>query len=84
MKNEVPKEITLRINELNELCRNYPVEIPVSEAAKFLHVKPETLRYAIDQGKIPGAFSWRKPGSKNASFSIQTLPFYRSQVNGNL
>ncbi len=79
----MPEEIKQRQEELKALCKKYPIEIPVAEAAKFLHIKPESLRYAIDQGKIAGAFCWRKPGSKNASFSIQTLPFYHSQVNGN-
>lgn len=75
----MPNALKQRLEELKALCEKYPTEIPVSEVAKFLHVKPESLRYAISQGKVPGALCWRKPGSKNASFSIQTLPFYHWQ-----
>lgn len=79
----MPDAIKERLNELKALCEKYPIEIPLNEVAGYLHVKPESLRYAIMQGTCGfSALAWRKPGGKNASYSIQTLPFYLSQVNG--
>lgn len=69
--------------ELIRLCEKYPISIPVNEVAKYLHIKPASLRYAIAQGKIKGAISWQSPGGKNTGYSIQTLPFFQEQ-GGNL
>lgn len=79
----MPEFIKNRIQELNALCEKYPIEIPLAEVAKFLHIKPESLRFSIIQGTCGFcAFAWRKPGKDNCAFSIQTLPFYLSQTGG--
>lgn len=81
----MPESIKQRLEELRALCEKYPTEIPVEEVARYLHIKPESLRYSILQGTCGfSALAWKRPNGKNASFSIQTLPFYLSQVNGNI
>ena len=71
----MPKFIKQRKAELETLCEQYPIEIPLIEVAKFLHIKPESLRRSIEQGTCGFcALTWRN-GTRPA-FSIQTLPFY--------
>lgn len=77
----MPDFIKQRIAELNALCEKYPIEIPLIEVAKYLHVKPESLRMSIIQGTCGfSALAWKKPGRQNSAFSVQTLPFYLSQI----
>lgn len=78
-------EMKNRFEELNELCRTYPIDIPLIEAAKFLHLHPESLRYSIVQGTCGfNALSWIKPGAKNRGFLIPTLAFYQALTGGAL
>ena len=73
----MPPFIKHRLAELQALCEKYPIEIPLVEVAKFLHIHPESLRMAIMQGTCGFcALAWKKPGGKNSAFSIQTMPFY--------
>jgi hypothetical protein len=77
----MPEFIKQRKAELDALCEKYPIEIPLAEVAKYLHIHPESLRYAIIQGTCGFcALAWRKPGKQNSAFSIQTLPFYIAMV----
>lgn len=78
-------EMKERLEELKELCRKYPIDIPVKDAAEFLHMHPESLRYSIVQGTCGfNALSWIKPGAKNRGFLIPTLPFYQALTGGAL
>jgi hypothetical protein len=73
----MPDFIKKRKAELEELCEKYPIEIPLIEVAKFLHIHPDSLRLSIIQGTCGfSALAWRKLGTERNSFSIQTLPFY--------
>ena len=77
----MPEFIKQRLAELNALCEQYPIEIPLIEVAKFLHIHPESLRFAIIQGTCGfSALAWKKPGKQNSAFSIQTMPFYLAMV----
>ena len=79
---EILKE---RLNELEELVKKYPIDIPIIEAAKFLHMHPESLRYAIIQGTSGFAsLAWQKPGAKNRGFLIPTIAFYQALTGGAL
>ena len=81
----MPDAIKERLAELKALCEKYPVEIPLDEVARYLHIKPESLRYSIMQGTCGfSALAWKRPGGKTSAYSIQTLPFYLSQVNGKI
>lgn len=75
------ESIKQRKAELESLCEKYPIEIPLIEVAKYLHIHPESLRFSIIQGTCGfSALAWKKPGNQNSAFSIQTLPFYLSQT----
>ena len=76
----VPQIIKERILELNDLISEYPQTITVSACAKFLKVSDGSMRRAIIQGNIPGAFAWRQAGKDNYGFKIETLPFYLWQT----
>lgn len=66
-----------RMRELTELCEKYPIEIPLTELANFLHIKPESLRLSIIQGTCGFcSFAWKRVGGTHYAFSVQTLPFY--------
>jgi hypothetical protein len=71
----MPEFIKKRMSELEELCEKYPIEIPLTEVAKYLHIKPESLRRSIEQGTCGFcALTWRN-GTRPA-FNIPTIPFY--------
>lgn len=74
-----------RLYELEQLVKQYPIDIPLIEAAKFLHMHPESLRCAIVQGTAGfAALAWQKPGAKNRGFLIPTLSFYQAITGGAL
>lgn len=82
---EMPDFIKARFNELEELCRKHPIEMPLIEAAKFLHMHPESLRIAIIQDTSPfPAFAWKKPGCVNYAFHIPTFTFYQHLIGGRI
>lgn len=73
------KSLEERQQELRRLCEQHPIEIPVIEAAKYLGISPEGLRYAIIQGTCGfSAIAWRKPSAKNYAYYIPTLTFYNA------
>ena len=73
----IPQQIINRERELLELVEKYPETIPLPEAAKFLHMDAESLRYNIDSGKSPfGGLGWQKGVGRYRGFSIQTYTFF--------
>ena len=52
---KIPDYVRSKINELDELVKEYPQKIPITKVAKFLGVDIECLRRAIEQGRIPFA-----------------------------
>lgn len=82
---EMPDFIKAQFDELEELCKKHPIEMPVAEAAKFLHMHPESLRIAIIQDTSPfPAFAWKKPGRANYAFHIPTFTFYQHLIGGRI
>lgn len=66
--------------KLDELCKKYPLYIPVDALAEFLHVKPAGLRASIDQGRCDFGFGW-KLGSRSA-YKIPTRTFVAWYTKG--
>ena len=66
--------------ELAAICRQYPVAIPVSVAAKFLGISKDCLRAAIDQNRCPFGFSWRQ--GDRAGYKIPTMAFHSWLTKG--
>ncbi len=62
-----------RMDELSALVEEYPVYIPISAAADFLHIKEPALRASIESGNCPFGFSWRL--GDRAAYKIPTLTF---------
>lgn len=62
-----------RLAALSELADRYPLYVPVSAAAEFLHVKEPGLRASIEQGTCPFGISW-KLGDR-AAYKIPTITF---------
>lgn len=73
---EAPQIIKDRIKELNELVKNHPQYIPVTEAAKFIGANKEGLREMIFKGQWPFGIAWQKDIRGNRVFKIPTLKFY--------
>ena len=68
-----------RQEELERICKEHPVEIPVTVAANWLGVAPESLRISIAQGRCGfAALSWTKPGKSNSGYHIPTMSFYKA------
>lgn len=63
----------MRIDELKELCREYPVCIPVRAAAKFIGIAEDCLRAAMDQNRCPFGFSWRL--GERSGYKIPMMAF---------
>ena len=62
-----------QLTSLRELADQYPLYIPISAAADYLHVKEAGLRAAIEQGTCPFGISW-KLGDR-AAYKIPTITF---------
>lgn len=68
--------------QLNQLIQTYPVYIPVSAAATFLHMGADALRASMEQGRCPFGFSW-KLGDRNG-YKIPTIAFVSWLTKGTL
>ena len=62
-----------QLTALQELADQYPLYIPISAAADYLHVKEAGHRAAIEQGTCPFGISW-KLGDR-AAYKIPTITF---------
>lgn len=69
------------VARLEQLIAEYPQQIPVPIAAKFLGCAPESLRTACEEYALFG-FAWRKPGKVNKAFCIPTAVFVRWYTKG--
>ena len=67
-------------NELLALVAANPHYIPVTEAASFLHIRPEALRASIDQGRCPFGFSWTL--GERSGYKIPTIAFFSWLTKG--
>jgi len=68
-----------RQEELERICKEHPIEIPVTVAAAWLGVNPESLRISIVQGRCGfPALSWTRPGRSNSGYHIPTATFYKT------
>ena len=68
--------IQKQMDELNALVEKYPIDIPLTECAAFLHTNPDSLRCAIDMGRCPFAYGWKKAMKGNRAYHIPTIAFY--------
>jgi len=78
-----PKSVTDRITELHNLCDEYPLNIPVTRVAEFLHTHPDSLRRALEQNPRLFGFSWKQTLKGNRAFCIPAVTFWLWYTNGN-
>lgn len=69
-----------RMSELGQLVEQYPLYVPVLAAAELLHLKPESLRASIEQGRCPFGFCWQL-GDRMA-YKLPTLAFVAWLTHG--
>ena len=62
-----------QLTTLRELADQYPLYIPISAAADYLHIKEAGLRAAIEQGTCPFGICWRL--GARAAYKIPTITF---------
>lgn len=65
---------------LSQLVEQYPLYIPVVEAAALLHTTPASLRASMEQGRCPFGFSWQL--GDRAGFKIPTITFVNWLTKG--
>lgn len=68
------------LTALSQLVEQYPLYIPVVEAAALLHTTPASLRASMEQGRCPFGFSWQL--GDRAGFKIPTITFVNWLTKG--
>lgn len=76
--------IANKLQRLSALVRQYPDYIPIDQAAGFLNTDAESLRTAIDQGKCPFGYSWRRDDRGYRAFKIPSTTFYLWYTAGHI
>lgn len=76
MKLTIPTAVADKLNALDALVDQYPVQIPVKACAEFLSIGQDSLRRSIETGNCPFALGWQKAGAANRAFCVPTVPFY--------
>lgn len=72
----LPIIIQKRIQELDELIKQYPKKIPTTKVSKFLGMDIECLRRGIEQGTIPFALGCDNDKLGNRYTYISSVTFY--------
>ncbi|MDR1754784.1 MAG: hypothetical protein LBR74_07760 [Eubacterium sp.] len=80
--NDLPPALRARYEELVKLCEEYPINIPVSKASKFLDTDGDSLRAALDKGSARFGWGWQKSLGGNRAFYISTMAFYLTVTQG--
>ena len=66
------------MQDLTDLCNEYPEKIPVGPVSQFLGIDDASLRASIAQGRCPFGLSWQL-GSRQG-FAIDTMQFYMAML----
>jgi len=81
---KIPKPITDKLAELDQLVEKNPQYIPLTTCATFLGAKSDGLRMAIESGRCPFGICWKCVGAANRAFKIPTVTFYMWYTQGAL
>ena len=68
--------IKKRIAELEKLCDEHPMIIPLRAAASFLGMNEEGLKAALMRGNAPFGFAYQKGDGAYRVSVIPTVTFY--------
>lgn len=80
MTEQAQKLLSNNLIALSQLVEQYPLYIPVVEAAALLHTTPASLRASMEQGRCPFGFSWQL--GDRAGFKIPTITFVNWLTKG--
>ncbi len=72
----IPKCVTDKLRQLNQLAERYQEDIPVSAAADFLGMDARSLKSYLMQAGNSLGLGWRKDRAANRGFHIPTAKFY--------
>ena len=78
----IPKPVSQKLSELNELVNKYPTYIPVATVAQFLEIAPTSLRCSIERGQCPFGLGWQIDRYTSRGYKIPTVPFYLWYTQG--
>lgn len=81
---EYPEPIMEKLNELNKIAYDHPVNIPVQVCAKFLGISIDCLRAWLSQDRCAVGMGWQKAGKENRAFCIPTTQFYLWYTNSRM
>ena len=75
MTNVIKEFLDSDERKVEKLIEECPVNIPTSEAAKFLGINTASLRAVLESGAL--GLCWKKGGALNKGFFIPTASFIR-------
>lgn len=67
--------------KIEDLIKEYPVNVPTNVAAKFLGLNVTSMRAILDSGAV--GLSWKKDGALNKGFFLPTAQFVRWYMQWN-
>ena len=84
MKNPlaIPRPVEEKLDELNRLIEENPIDIPIPELARFLGADAEGLRASIEHGQCSFGIGWQKDPRGYRAFKVPTVPFYLWYTQG--
>lgn len=68
--------------KVEEIIKQYPLQIPTSVAAKLLGCQEASVREFLTNSNV--GMSWKKPGKQNHGFCIPTAQFMRWYLGINI
>ena len=78
----IPRCVTDKLLELNQLAEQHPDTIPLPAAAQFMGIADEGIRAYIDNNPNAFGISWKRMGAVNRAYKIPTIRFYAWYRNG--
>ena len=72
---KLPDRTLEKLDELQELIDQHPINIPAYALARFMEIDADGLRRALDEGSAPFGFGWKNLMAENRAFEFPTYTF---------
>ena len=79
---KLPDRTLEKLDELQELIDQHPINIPAYALARFMEIDADGLRRALEEGSAPFGFGWKKLKAENRAFEIPTYTFVMWYTGG--
>ncbi|WP_147539424.1 hypothetical protein [Anaerotruncus rubiinfantis] len=79
----IPRPIIEKAEKLCQIAEQYPETVPVPVAADYFSTAQESLRCALEQGRVPFGWAWKKNVRGNRGFIIPTVKMFCWTANIN-